>query len=200
MKRSGFSLILLCVIEVTAAMDPLTESPGDPERGRAVVLDRERGHCLLCHEIPQLGEGFQGNIGPPLTDVGARLAPAELRARIVDPTNLNPGTVNCPVVVNIDAYDSLSDEHKAALDSSVSEAIDHYLANYGTLLDQWDSVLDEKGVKKVQIDDAVIAEFRTKAADPIREQWIADMSAQGLPAQDLYDLVQSTLEQQRSGN
>ena len=34
-------------------------------------------------------------------------------------TNLNPGTVNCPVVVNIDAYDSLSDAHKAALDSSV---------------------------------------------------------------------------------
>ena len=29
--------------------------------------------------------------------------------------NLNPGTVNCPVVVNIDAYESLSDDHRAAL-------------------------------------------------------------------------------------
>ena len=46
--------------------------------------------------------------------------------------NLNPGTVNCPVVVNIDAYESLSDEHRAALDSSIPEALDHYLANYGT--------------------------------------------------------------------
>ena len=108
--------------------------------------------------------------------------------------------MNCPVVVNIDAYEALPDEHREALDSSIDEAIDHYLANYGSLLDQWDSVLDEKGVAKVQIDDAVIAEFRTKAADPIRAQWIEDMSAQGIPAQDLYDLVQSTLEQQRSGN
>ncbi len=114
--------------------------------------------------------------------------------------NLNPGTVNCPVVVNIEAYEALPAEHKEALNSSIDEAIDHYLANYGGLLEQWDSVLSEKGVEKVEIDDAVLEEFRAKAADPIREQWIADMSAQGLPAQDLYDLVQATLKQQRGGN
>jgi sulfur-oxidizing protein SoxX len=73
-------------------MEPLTERGGDPERGRAAVLDRERGHCLLCHRIAQLDEGFQGNIGPPLSRVGERLTPAELRARLVDPTRLNPAT------------------------------------------------------------------------------------------------------------
>ncbi len=30
-------------------------------------------------------------------------------------TNLNPGTVNCPVVVNTDALEALSDEHREAL-------------------------------------------------------------------------------------
>ncbi|WP_415920136.1 C4-dicarboxylate TRAP transporter substrate-binding protein [Tateyamaria sp. SN6-1] len=114
--------------------------------------------------------------------------------------NLNPGTVNCPVVVNIDAYDALSDEHKAALDSSVSEAIDHYLANYAELLERWDSVLEEKGVQKVEIDDAVIAEFRSAAADPIRDAWIADMEAQGLPGQELYDLVVKTLADAKGGS
>ncbi len=114
--------------------------------------------------------------------------------------NLNPGTVNCPVVVNIEAYEALSPEHREALDSSVDEAIDHYLANYGALLEKWDGVLAEKGVQKVMIDDAVIGEFKAQAADPIRDKWIADMSAQGLPAQDLYDLVQATLKQQRGGN
>jgi len=114
--------------------------------------------------------------------------------------NLNPGTVNCPVVVNIDAYEALSDEERAALDSSVDEAIDHYLANYGELLKRWDTVLEEKGVEKVMISDEVLAQFRAKAADPIREQWIADMSAQGLPAQELYDLVMTTLEETRAGN
>lgn len=114
--------------------------------------------------------------------------------------NLNPGTVNCPVVVNADAYDGLSDEHRAALDSSVDEALDHYLANYGELLNKWDSVLEEKGVKKVEIADSEIAAFRAKAADPIRESWISDMEAQGLPGQELYDLVIKTLEDHRSGS
>ncbi|MEO0401656.1 MAG: C4-dicarboxylate TRAP transporter substrate-binding protein [Pseudomonadota bacterium] len=114
--------------------------------------------------------------------------------------NLNPGTVNCPVVVNIDAYDSLSDAHKAALDSSVPEAIEHYLTNYAALLERWDSVLEEKGVTKVEIDGAVIEEFRAKAADPIRDQWIADMEGQGLPGQELYDLVAKTLADAKSGS
>jgi TRAP-type transport system periplasmic protein len=114
--------------------------------------------------------------------------------------NLNPGTVNCPVVVNIDAYEALNDENRAALDSSISESIDHYLANYGALLEKWDAVLDEKGVTKVEISDAELAEFRKVAADPIREQWIADMTAQGLPAQELYDLVMTTLKEKRMSN
>ena len=115
-------------------------------------------------------------------------------------TNLNPGTVNCPVVVNIDAYKALSDAHRDALDSSVTEAIDHYLANYGKLLDRWESVLAEKGVEKVEIADDVISSFRAKASDPIRDGWIADMEAQGLPGQELFDLVQSTLAAAKASN
>ena len=114
--------------------------------------------------------------------------------------NLNPGTVNCPVVVNIDAYESLSDEHRAALDSSVPEALDHYLANYSKLLERWDAVLAEKDVQKVVIADAVIEAFRAQAADPIRDKWISDMEAQGLPGQELYDLVMSTLAAAKASN
>ncbi|MDC0912948.1 C4-dicarboxylate TRAP transporter substrate-binding protein [Paracoccaceae bacterium] len=114
--------------------------------------------------------------------------------------NLNPGTVNCPVVVNIDAYESLSDAHREALDGSVQEALDHYVANYGELLAKWDSVLAEKGVTKVEISADVIDAFRAKAADPIRDAWIADMEAQGLPGQELYDLVMSTLAKAKAAN
>ncbi|MDF0603831.1 C4-dicarboxylate TRAP transporter substrate-binding protein [Psychromarinibacter sp. C21-152] len=113
--------------------------------------------------------------------------------------NLNPGTVNCPVVANIDAYEALSDEHRRILDESVPEAIDHYLANYGELLARWEEVLAEKGVETVTIPDAELAAFRAEAG-PIHDAWIEDMSAQGLPAQELYDLVQDTLEKQRMSN
>ncbi len=112
--------------------------------------------------------------------------------------NLNPGTVNCPIVVNIDAYESLSDSERDALDSSVDEAIAHYLANYGELLAKWDSILDEKGVTRVELSEAQLDAFRAKAADPIREAWIADMESQGLPGQELYDLVVKTLADKKA--
>ena len=115
-------------------------------------------------------------------------------------SNLNPGTVNCPVVVNIDAYESLSDDHRAALDSSVEEAIAHYLSNYAELLARWDSVLEEKGVAKVELAQSELDAFRAKAADPAREAWIASIEGQGLPGQELYDLVQSTLSQAKGTN
>ncbi len=111
--------------------------------------------------------------------------------------NLNPGTVNCPVVVNVDAYDALTDAEREALDSSVDEAIAHYLENYGELLTRWDGILEEKGVERVTLSEDELAQFRAIAADPIREQWITDMSAQGIPAQELYDLVMTTLAAQR---
>ncbi len=112
--------------------------------------------------------------------------------------NLNPGTVNCPVVVNIDAYNALSDAERAALDGSIDEALAHYVANYNELLAKWDTILAEKNVARVRIAEEELARFREIAADPIREKWIADMSAQGLPAQELYDLVQATLAGMRN--
>ena len=114
--------------------------------------------------------------------------------------NLNPGTVNCPVVVNIDAYESLSDAEREALDSSVDEALDYYVQNYGELLKRWDAVLEEKGVQKVMIAPEVIEEFRKIAGEPIQKQWIADMEAQGLPGQELFDLVVKTLADVKSGS
>ncbi len=107
--------------------------------------------------------------------------------------NLNPGTVNCPVVVNIDAYEALPDDYREAFDSSIEPAIAHYLENYGQLLEQWEAILAEKEVAKIQVPEAEIAAFREKAAVPIREQWIAEMEAQGLPGQELYDLTQEVL-------
>ena len=92
------------------------------------------------------------------------------------------------------------DAHRAAFDSSIDESLDHYLANYGELLKKWDAVLEEKGVAKVELAESEIAAFRAKAADPIRDAWIKDMEAQGLPGQELYDLVVKTLAEAKASN
>ena len=69
---------------------------GDPDRGRQVVFDRERGDCAICHELPGLDATRHGNVGPSLTDIGARLDARTIRRRIVDPRADNPGSVMPP--------------------------------------------------------------------------------------------------------
>jgi sulfur-oxidizing protein SoxX len=76
-----------------AISEPLAGLTGDAGRGLKLVLDRRQGNCLACHKMPVEGELFQGNLGPPLEGVGSRLTPAQIRLRIVDQRQLNPGTV-----------------------------------------------------------------------------------------------------------
>ena len=66
---------------------------GDAARGRAIVVTRQKGLCLLCHSGPFPEERFQGELAPSLAGVGARLGEAELRARITDSRGLNPESI-----------------------------------------------------------------------------------------------------------
>ncbi|MCX8134658.1 MAG: sulfur oxidation c-type cytochrome SoxX [Roseococcus sp.] len=72
-----------------AIPEPLTNQPGDAERGRAVALDRSRGNCITCHEMPVQAD-FQGNLGPPLDGLAQRYTVGELRLRVVDSKRINP--------------------------------------------------------------------------------------------------------------
>lgn len=72
---------------------PLTATPGDPARGRAIVTNRHVGLCLLCHSGPFPEEKFQGDLAPSLAGAGSRLNVAQLRLRIVDGSRLNPDTI-----------------------------------------------------------------------------------------------------------
>jgi L-cysteine S-thiosulfotransferase len=71
----------------------LTGAPGDPSRGRSIVLNRAVGLCMLCHSGPFPEERFQGNLGPDLKGTGARWSPGELRLRMVDSRKLNVDTI-----------------------------------------------------------------------------------------------------------
>ena len=80
---------------------PLTASPGDPLRGRAIVASRQTGLCLLCHSGPFPEERFQGNLAPELSQSVARYSAPQLRARIVDASYFNSQTI-MPAYYRID--------------------------------------------------------------------------------------------------
>lgn len=109
-------------------------------------------------------------------------------------TNLNPGTVNCPVVVNTDALNALSDKEREALLGSVDEALDYYIDFYNNnTMKKWGPALDERGIERITYSPEAIAEFKKEAAGPVADAWIKEMSARGLPAQQLYDFVQAEI-------
>jgi sulfur-oxidizing protein SoxX len=72
---------------------PMAGLSGDPARGRAIVADRARGLCLLCHSGPFPEERFQGDLAPDLAGAGSRWTEGQLRLRIVDGRRLNPASI-----------------------------------------------------------------------------------------------------------
>lgn len=74
----------------------LTGKPGNAERGREIVVNRQVGLCLLCHSGPFPEQKFQGTLAPSLAGAGARASEGQLRLRIVDASRLKPDTIMPP--------------------------------------------------------------------------------------------------------
>lgn len=78
-----------------ALATPLTNTPGDPEKGRKWFMGRKLGNCLACHVNSDLAEQpYHGEVAPPLDGVAGRWSPDELRAIIVNPkVAISPDTI-----------------------------------------------------------------------------------------------------------
>jgi sulfur-oxidizing protein SoxX len=85
----------LRAFEITgdAIVEPLGGARGDAARGRAIVVDRQKGLCLLCHTGPFPDQRFQGTLAPSLAGAGLRWSEGQLRLRLVDSAKLNPATI-----------------------------------------------------------------------------------------------------------
>ncbi len=71
----------------------LTGAPGDPARGKALIEDRQRSLCMLCHTGPFADPRLQGDLAPDLAGIGARLSEGQIRLRIVDMKRVVPSTI-----------------------------------------------------------------------------------------------------------
>lgn len=86
-------LVTYAVVDEFSIPQALTAEPGDPERGRAVAIHRQKGNCLACHIMPIPEEQFHGETGPDLHGVGSRYEAGELRLRVVNSKVINPDTM-----------------------------------------------------------------------------------------------------------
>ncbi|MGH6682768.1 MAG: sulfur oxidation c-type cytochrome SoxX [Pseudolabrys sp.] len=114
-------------------MTSLTGAPGDATRGRAVVLNRTVGLCLLCHSGPFPEERFQGNLAPDLRGTGSRWSAGELRLRIVDSHRLNAATI-MPAYYVVDGLNRVAPAYRGK-PLLTAEQIEDVVAFLATLRD-----------------------------------------------------------------
>jgi sulfur-oxidizing protein SoxX len=92
-------MLLSCLLAIQLAVvgdgvpQPLTQLPGNAQQGRAIVLSRQRGLCLLCHSGPFPEEPVQATISTNLSGAGSRWSEAQLRLRVADARWLNPDSL-----------------------------------------------------------------------------------------------------------
>jgi L-cysteine S-thiosulfotransferase len=132
MKRLAALALLLPSVawsQVDSIPKPLTDTPGDAARGRAIVANRTAGLCLLCHSGPIPEERFQGNLAPSLAGAGSRSTPAQLRLRIADAARLNPDTI-MPSYFRVDGLSRVAKnfQGKTILSAQQIEDVVAYLA------------------------------------------------------------------------
>jgi sulfur-oxidizing protein SoxX len=108
--------------------EPLAGQVGDAARGRAIVADRQRGLCILCHAGPFPDLRFMGTLAPDLSGAGARWTPAQLRLRLVDPWRLNPESI-MPAYHRVDGLTRVAPAHagRPILDAAEIEDVVAYL-------------------------------------------------------------------------
>ena len=63
---------------------PLTATPGNAARGKALLAKREAANCLKCHSIKDKDLAGGGDKGPTLDGIGANLTTAQIRLSVVD--------------------------------------------------------------------------------------------------------------------
>nr|VFK26460.1 MAG: sulfur-oxidizing protein SoxX [Candidatus Kentron sp. MB]VFK74578.1 MAG: sulfur-oxidizing protein SoxX [Candidatus Kentron sp. MB] len=71
----------------------LTGKPGNPDKGRKIAIQRNKGNCLACHGMPIPEEDDHGTVAPALNHVANHLTIPQLRLRLVDSKRINPGTM-----------------------------------------------------------------------------------------------------------
>lgn len=111
---------------------PLTRTAGNAARGAQIFTARDQGHCVLCHQVKTLDAPFQGNVGPALDLVAARLDTGQIRLRIVDYQRVVDGAL-MPSYYRTDGFQQVGEpyKNKPVLTAQQVEDLVAYLVTLG---------------------------------------------------------------------
>lgn len=120
----------------------------------------------------------------------------ELSDWVTDAWNL--GTVQCTVAANTDAYNALPEQYRALLNEAVVPAYEHQIAAYAEIDEANEKEFEERGLERIPLTDDIRAALDA-AVQPSWQAWVDDVTAKGMPGQELLDLILAEAEKVRSG-
>src|SRR3546814_637624 len=108
-------------------------------------------------------------------------------------SNLNPGVINCPLVVNKQALASLPDEYRTMLYDLKPGMYEAMRQAYAEGDAEWLPIFRET-MQEIRYDPEAIADMHARGAQPIWDAWVKEVEAKGVPGRELLDLIQETAE------
>ena len=116
-------------IENFAITKPLGGFVGDAQRGREIVIDKDKGNCLACHSLPITEESFHGTVGPALHGIASRYNEGQIRLRVADEQKVNPITIMPGFYKNPKENNRVDDDYwgKPVLTAQETEDVIAYL-------------------------------------------------------------------------
>lgn len=104
------------------------------------------------------------------------------------------GTVNCPAILNLKAYEALPAEWQQQLHDAKAGAYEAYREAYGAADERLRPMYASK-MTKVTYSDEERARFIEIAGEPVWQEWVERMKDQGVPnSQEVLDFVLETAE------
>jgi TRAP-type C4-dicarboxylate transport system substrate-binding protein len=107
-------------------------------------------------------------------------------------SNLSPGTQSCPVVFGIEAWNKLPKQYQELLEKGKQIAYVEQKKAYGEADEKYLEEFKKKKLEFITYSKEDLAEFQKIAGKPVWDEWVAEKSKQGVPAEELLNLILDT--------
>ena len=102
---------------------------------------------------------------------------------------MDAGTAHVSLAANRDAYQALSDEHRALLGEAVEHAYAMTIQAQSEAADNYLPLLEEHGLQRVEVPQEMLDRLREDAARPVWDAYVAELESNDLPGQEILDFV-----------
>jgi TRAP-type C4-dicarboxylate transport system substrate-binding protein len=107
-------------------------------------------------------------------------------------SNLSPGTQACPVVIGVEAWNKLPKQYQELLEKGKQQAYAEQKKAYGAADEQYLAEFRKKKLEFITYSNDELEQFRKIGAKPVWDEWVAEKTKQGIPAQELLNLILDT--------